>query len=138
MRNLIIVILAVLLLPLGVNASTVQNVASSQPKRVVVIDPGHGGPRPGKVQRDIAEKDYVLDVSKMVKKRLEEKMTDLDVYLTRSSDSAYHKGQNDDNKLRAQFSNRGVQTSMLLSTPTPWRIHRGVVVRRGCLPSTRN
>ena len=58
MRNLIIVILAVLLLPLGVNASTVQNVASSQPKRVVVIDPGHGGPRPGKVQRDIAEKDY--------------------------------------------------------------------------------
>lgn len=106
MRNLIIVILAVLLLPLGVNASTVQNVASSQPKRVVVIDPGHGGPRPGKVQRDIAEKDYVLDVSKRVKKRLEEKMTDLDVYLTRSSDSAYHKGQNDDNKLRAQFSNK--------------------------------
>ena len=106
MRNLIIVILAVLLLPLGVNASTVQNVASSQPKRVVVIDPGHGGPRPGKVQRDIAEKDYVLDVSKRVKKRLEEKMTYLDVYLTRSSDSAYHKGQNDDNKLRAQFSNK--------------------------------
>lgn len=106
MRNLIIVILAVLLLPLGVNASTVQNVASSQPKRVVVIDPGHGGPRPGKVQRDIAEKDYVLDVSKRVKKRLGEKMPDLDVYLTRSSDSAYHKGQNDDNKLRAQFSNK--------------------------------
>ena len=95
-----------LLLPLGVNASMVQNVASSQPKRVVVIDPGHGGPRPGKVQREISEKDYVLDVSKRVKKRLGEKMPDLEVYLTRSSDSAYHKNQNDDNKMRAQFSNK--------------------------------
>ena len=105
MRNLIIAILVMLLLPLGVNASMVQNVASSQPKRVVVIDPGHGGPRPGKVQREISEKDYVLDVSKRVKKRLGEKMPDLEVYLTRSSDSAYHKNQNDDNKMRAQFSN---------------------------------
>ena len=106
MRNLIIAILVMLLLPLGVNASMVQNVASSQPKRVVVIDPGHGGPRPGKVQREISEKDYVLDVSKRVKKRLGEKMPDLEVYLTRSSDSAYHKNQNDDNKMRAQFSNK--------------------------------
>ena len=106
MRNLIIAILVMLLLPLGVNASMVQNVASLQPKRVVVIDPGHGGPRPGKVQREISEKDYVLDVSKRVKKRLGEKMPDLEVYLTRSSDSAYHKNQNDDNKMRAQFSNK--------------------------------
>lgn len=106
MRNLIIAILVMLLLPLGVNASMVQNVASLQPKRVVVIDPGHGGPRPGKVQREISEKDYVLDVSRRVKKRLGEKMPDLEVYLTRSSDSAYHKNQNDDNKMRAQFSNK--------------------------------
>lgn len=106
MRNLIIQILLLVIPLVGVNAASAQNVASSAPKRVVVIDPGHGGPRPGKQQRNIAEKDLVLEVSKEVKKQLARKMSSLDVYLTRSCDSAYHETQSTDNKLRAEFANK--------------------------------
>ena len=56
--------------------------------------------------RDIAEEHYVLDVSKEVRKQLRSKMSDLEVYLTRSSDSAYHEKQSEDNKRRAEFANR--------------------------------
>ena len=59
MRNLIIQILLLVIPLVGVNAVSAQNVASEQIKRSVVIDPGHGGPRPGKQHRDIVEKDYV-------------------------------------------------------------------------------
>ena len=106
MRNLIIALLLLVILPIGANAADGGNVASEGRKRVVVIDPGHGGPRPGKVMRDIAEEHYVLDVSKEVRKQLQTKMSDLEVYLTRSSDSAYHEKQADDNRRRAEFANR--------------------------------
>lgn len=106
MRNLIIALMLLILLPVGANAAGVENVASEGRKRVVVIDPGHGGPRPGKVMKDIAEEHYVLDVSKEVRKQLRTKMSDLEVYLTRSSDSAYHEKQSEDNKRRAEFANR--------------------------------
>lgn len=106
MRNLIIALMLLLLLPVGANAVGVENVAPEGRKRVVVIDPGHGGPRPGKVMKDIAEEHYVLDVSKEVRKQLRTKMSDLEVYLTRSSDSAYHEKQSEDNKRRAEFANR--------------------------------
>lgn len=105
MRNLIISLLVLLLLPMVANASGAQNVASSAPRRVVVIDPGHGGPRPGKVHRDIVEKDYVLDVSKAVREKLGRKMPGLKVYMTRSCDSAYHEKQSTDNRRRAEFAN---------------------------------
>lgn len=106
MRNLIIALMLLVLLPVGVNAAEAENVAPEGRKRVVVIDPGHGGPRPGKVMKDIAEEHYVLDVSKEVRKQLKTKMSDLEVYLTRSSDSAYHEKQAEDNKRRAEFANR--------------------------------
>lgn len=106
MRNLIIALVLLVLLPVGANASVSENVAPEGRKRVVVIDPGHGGPRPGKVMKDIAEEDYVLDVSKEVRRQLRTKMSNLDVYLTRSSDSAYHEKQAEDNKRRAEFANR--------------------------------
>jgi N-acetylmuramoyl-L-alanine amidase len=105
MRNLIIQILLLVIPLVGVNAVSAQNVASEQIKRSVVIDPGHGGPRPGKQHRDIVEKDYVLDVSIEVRKQLSRKMPELDVYLTRSCDSAYHESQSTDNRLRAEFCN---------------------------------
>lgn len=95
-----------LLLPMVANAAEGANVAPPEQKRVVVIDPGHGGPRPGKVHRDVVEKDYVLDVSKAVRRKLERKMPDLKVYLTRSCDSAYHEKQSTDNRRRAEFANR--------------------------------
>lgn len=106
MRNLIITLLLLVLLPVWVNAQDSENVASTGRKRVVVIDPGHGGPRPGKVMRDIAEEDYVLDVSKEVQSQLRTKMSNLTVYLTRSTDSAYHENQAADNRKRAEFANK--------------------------------
>ena len=105
MRNLIIRILLLVITLCGVDVVMAQSSATTSTKRVVVIDPGHGGPRPGKVHRDIVEKDYVLDVSKLVHEQLSRKMPDLDVYLTRSCDSAYHESQNKDNRLRAEFTN---------------------------------
>lgn len=53
--------------------------------KTVVIDPGHGGKDPGAVGRyGTKEKDVVLDISKRLKKQLEER--GLDVYLTRDKD----------------------------------------------------
>lgn len=105
MRNLIILFLLFALSLPGANAYAGRNVAPDVPKRVVVLDPGHGGPRPGKVYRDVVEKDYVLDVTKLVRKKLRSKMPDLEVYMTRSCDSAYHEDQAKDNRLRAAFCN---------------------------------
>lgn len=106
MRNLIIQILLLVITSVAVDAQAGQMAQTSQPKRVVVIDPGHGGPRPGKVHRQVVEADYVLDVSKEVKRLLVNRMSNLDVYLTRSCDSAYHESQSSDNKLRAEFANK--------------------------------
>lgn len=57
-------------------------------KRIVVVDPGHGGKDPGAVANKIREKDLNLAVSKMLVARLKElgidaRLTrDTDVYLT--------------------------------------------------------
>ena len=105
MRNLIIALLVALMLPVVANASDGCNVAQDGRKRVVVLDPGHGNPRPGKVVGKVREADIVLDVSKEVRRQLATKMPDLDVYLTRHSDSSYHANQNPDNRMRAEFAN---------------------------------
>ena len=105
MRNLIIALLVALMLPVVANASDGCNVAQDGRKRVVVLDPGHGNPRPGKVVGKVREADIVLDVSKEVRRQLATKMPDLDVYLTRHSDSSYHANQNTDNRMRAEFAN---------------------------------
>ena len=105
MRNLIITLLVMLLAPMVANAHHVANVAEDGPKRVVVLDPGHGNPRPGKVVGKVREADIVLDISKEIRRQLASKMPDLDVYLTRHSDSSYHANQNTDNRMRAEFAN---------------------------------
>ncbi|WP_140939095.1 N-acetylmuramoyl-L-alanine amidase family protein [Sphingobacterium lumbrici] len=53
---------------------------------VVVIDPGHGGNKPGAKGRQSVEKDIVLDVSKKLKKMLEDSIPEVKVILTRSTD----------------------------------------------------
>ncbi|MEO0230847.1 MAG: N-acetylmuramoyl-L-alanine amidase [candidate division WOR-3 bacterium] len=52
--------------------------------RVVVIDPGHGGHDPGAVANGVKEKDVVLQVSRLVAKKLEK--TGVKVVLTRTGD----------------------------------------------------
>jgi N-acetylmuramoyl-L-alanine amidase len=75
--------------------STVPPVAQSYPtqplptipngRRVVVIDPGHGGPDPGAIGiGGIREKDIVIDISRQVAAKLEQQ--GVGVVLTRSAD----------------------------------------------------
>jgi len=56
--------------------------------RTIVLDPGHGGEDPGAVSKDklLIEKEIVLDIARRVKRILEEN-TDLEVILTRESDT---------------------------------------------------
>ena len=105
MRNLIITLVIALLVPVVANAHQSANVAQEGRKRVVVLDPGHGNPRPGKVVGKVREADIVLDISKEIRRQLASKMPDLEVYLTRHSDSSYHANQNTDNRMRAEFAN---------------------------------
>lgn len=106
MRNLIISISLLLLLPLIGEVSGGYCVAQTAPKRVLVLDAGHGNPRPGKVQNRVREADYVLDVTKMVRDELNSRAKSLDIYLTRSCDSSYHATQSMDNRMRAEFANK--------------------------------
>ena len=105
MRNIVIALSLLLLLPLFGGDCGVKCVAQTLPKRVVVLDAGHGNPRPGKVQKQVREADYVLDVAKEVRKMLATRAESLDVYLTRSCDSSYHATQSMDNRMRAEFAN---------------------------------
>ncbi len=57
-----------------------------RPRRVVVIDPGHGGEDPGAIgPGGLKEKDVTLDIAKRLKKILENRYK-LKVYLTRDND----------------------------------------------------
>ena len=53
-------------------------------KKFIVLDPGHGGSDHGAIRGDINEKDITLDVSKRVRKLLEEK--GYEVFMTREID----------------------------------------------------
>ncbi|GBE35305.1 N-acetylmuramoyl-L-alanine amidase AmiC precursor [bacterium BMS3Bbin06] len=55
-------------------------------RKIVVIDPGHGGSDPGAIsRRGLREKDVTLDIAKRLKRTLEE-YYNLKVYLTRDRD----------------------------------------------------
>jgi N-acetylmuramoyl-L-alanine amidase len=54
--------------------------------KTIVIDPGHGGNKPGAVGKKSKEKDVVLDVSLKLSKAIEAAFPDVKVYLTRSTD----------------------------------------------------
>lgn len=106
MRKLIIALLLLVILPLCANAAQGEFVASPERKRVVVLDPGHGGSRPGKPAGKIMEKDLNLDVAKEVRRQLATKMPELEVHLTRYSDSMYHANRDADNRMRAERANK--------------------------------
>lgn len=104
MRKLILLFFVTLALLLGHNAQAAQNVVSPE-KRVVVLDAGHGGIRSGAHYNKISEKDINLAVAKETKRQLAEKMPELEVYLTRESDTQLHDDKTTDNRNRAKFAN---------------------------------
>ncbi len=54
--------------------------------KIIKMDPGHGGKDPGGVANGLQEKNLVLDISKEMKKYLDENFTGHDTTLTRSTD----------------------------------------------------
>lgn len=56
--------------------------------RRVVIDPGHGGHDPGTIgPSGLSEAELVLDIAKLLKRKIEEALPNTEVLLTRSDDS---------------------------------------------------
>lgn len=82
-------ILFILLLGLALDV-TAQPAASDDELtyqiRTIVLDPGHGGSKPGATTRRTLEKDIVLEVSKKLGKAIEEALPDVKVYYTRTTD----------------------------------------------------
>ena len=103
-RNIIAVVLLIAGLLTFANAQAVENVASPE-GRVVVLDAGHGGMRPGKVVGKTKEADINLSMCKAIKAQLADKMPSLEVILTRETDKALHDDRNIDNKRRAELAN---------------------------------
>lgn len=103
-RNIIAVVLLIAGLLLSANAYATENVASPE-GRVVVLDAGHGGMRPGKVVGKTKEADINLSMCKAIKAQLADKMPSLEVILTRETDKALHDDRNIDNKRRAELAN---------------------------------
>lgn len=70
----------------NLKAKEAESEASIKPFSLVVIDPGHGGDKPGAKGRSSAEKDVVLQVSKKLKESIEKEMPGVKVILTRDRD----------------------------------------------------
>lgn len=106
MRKLTLILWALVFTILSTNVWAATFVAS--PKgRVVVIDPGHGGPsRPGAIRNSVNEKDLNLTISLEVRRQLAEKMPKLEVFLTRESDKELHPKKENDNLLRPKLANQ--------------------------------
>lgn len=78
---------AILLLLFGASQMQALAMRSSLPlyRRVIVIDPGHGGPDPGATRGELREKDIVLDLGFKLRNLLQS--TGAVTYLTRDSDT---------------------------------------------------
>ncbi|HOW52889.1 MAG TPA: N-acetylmuramoyl-L-alanine amidase [bacterium] len=61
--------------------------AVKQPERfVIVLDPGHGGKDSGALRKGILEKDIVLDLARIIRKKAAKEHPDVSVILTRDTD----------------------------------------------------
>lgn len=84
-----------------------QEVNPSRPgQKLIVVDPGHGGKKPGSIQNGIVEKNLALDISKKLNQALKEE--GYETLMTREDDSHV------DLKARADMAN-GVNGDLLLS-----------------------
>lgn len=83
------VLLAAGLLSMGFNASAQDQ--GSLGLRTVVIDPGHGGKDSGAISKDkkTQEKKLTLEISKLLKKKIEELNPGVSVYMTREKDDVF-------------------------------------------------
>ena len=89
----------------SVGARTATSTTSPK-KRIVVLDPGHGGAqRPGATNSGHKEKTINLDVSLKVKKLLEKKASHITVYMTRESDVELASDRTEDNRKRPKLAN---------------------------------
>ena len=105
MRNLILLLCTLLIASWNTNARAGQFVATAEP-RVVVIDAGHGGSsRPGAVVGSIMEKDLNLKVSLLVRDMLKKQMPELEVHLTRTTDTQLNASREADNLQRPRLAN---------------------------------
>ena len=78
-------VISLLLLPvMAADAALAQSVASQH--KVVVIDAGHGGYFPGATYGGVAEKTLTLQVAQRLGKMIKERLDDVDVVYTRTSD----------------------------------------------------
>lgn len=88
--GVILTLLSLFIIPLSFSSSatakTTPTTTSAKETFIVVIDPGHGGNKPGARGRQSAEKDIVLSVSKKLKSLLESQIPNVKVLLTRDSD----------------------------------------------------
>ncbi|MBO4698849.1 N-acetylmuramoyl-L-alanine amidase [bacterium] len=73
-------------------------------KKIIVIDPGHGGSDPGTVDGKVYEKDITLKLSKKIE-NLSKKYKNLEVILTRDKDTALDSDKNRDLEKRAKIAN---------------------------------
>ncbi len=67
--------------------------------KIIVIDPGHGGSDPGAQGNGLREKDLTLNISKRIRKYLEDNYEGIKVLMTRTNDKYLTLSQ------RAQFAN---------------------------------
>lgn len=89
----------------------VSNFALNPNKKIVLIDPGHGGSDPGKVGiNDVLEKDINLSISLKLKTLL--KKNDIEVIMTRDIDKGLYTAD-DSNKKNADLRRRREQISKM-------------------------
>lgn len=105
MRNLIASVVLSFSLICCINAHARENVAQPE-KRVIVIDPGHGGVKyPGATYKGYKEKDINLQVALKLKSLLNKRLPSLDVVMTRSEDKQLDADKNADLRKRAAAAN---------------------------------
>jgi len=79
--------IALILILLGVFSSDALLNQPEIEKKVIVLDPGHGGRDKGVMGKEgLCEKDVSLEVASRLKAKLEERFKDISVFLTREHD----------------------------------------------------
>ncbi|GED14334.1 N-acetylmuramoyl-L-alanine amidase [Aneurinibacillus migulanus] len=72
--------------------------------KIIVLDPGHGGPDPGAIGNDLREKDVTLAIAQRAAGLL--RSLGADVRLTRNDDRVFNEDKAADLNARADFANK--------------------------------